>query len=285
MVNKLAGFKVFILPVAAVFVVMMSVLYIKPAYDEMQSLKKSQAEKQLQFDNLQKQNQQLAQLKNKWASMENERSLTQTALPAKGDVENYIAELYGRASRSGVLLASITSDEKSAALEPVACGSSANPAVSVTTGPVGTAAADSVSQPSNLPATGNVTSGSPASATQSCANAISVKLTASGNWDQIVNFFKYLEDTNRIANITSVAITSSQQNKPDQQSSNDLISASVDLSVFYKEKNEVGSSSIVNSLAGGNGFEESVIKKLNEVVFAPYVAPVVSQSGERNIFK
>lgn len=271
MVNKIVGFKVLIFPLAVAFVVIVSILYIKPAYDEMQSLKKSQAEKQLQFDNLQKQNQQLAQLKNKWASMENERSLTQTALPVKGDVENYIAELYGRASRSGVLLASITSDEKSAALEPIACGSSANPAVSVSAAG---------------PAAASGTDGGPAPvAPQSCANAISVKLTASGNWDQIVNFFKYLEDTNRIANITSVAITSSQQNKSDQQSSNDLISASVDLSVFYKEKSEVGSSSIINSLAGGNGFEESVIKKLNEVVFAPYVAPVVSQSGERNIFK
>jgi len=275
---------VFILPLAAVFAVMMSVLYIKPAYDEMQSFKKVQVNQQQQLNNLQKQNQKLAELKNQWDSMANERSLTQTALPVKSDIENYLAELNGRASRSGVLLSSITSDEKSSVLEAGVCDSSAVSAAAA--GPSGGGAAGGASQPDNSPGAENSAAGSnPISTTQSCVNAVSVKLAASGNWDQIINFFKYLEDTNRIANITSIAITSSQQNRSDQQSSDDLLSATVNLSVFYKEKSEVGSSSIVNSLASGKGFEESVIKKLNEVVFAPYVAPVVSQSGERNIFK
>ena len=272
MVNKIVGFKVLILPLTAVFIVMMSVLYIKPAYDEMQLLKKSQTEKQLQLDNLQSQNQKLAELKNKWDSMENERSLTETALPAKSEMENYIAELYGRASRSGILLSSITSSEQGSTSESYVCGSSVNPAVSVSA--VDPAAASGTA--------GVLTSVAP----QSCANAASVNLAVSGNWDQLISFFKYLEDTNRIANIISVAISASTQNKSGEQVSGDLLSATVDLSVFYKEKSEAGgSSSTISSLASGKGFEENVIKKLNEVIFAPYVAPVVSESGERNIFK
>ncbi len=281
MINKVVGFKVLIFPLAAVIVVMMSVLYIKPAYDEMQSLKQAKAEKQLQLDGLQKQNQKLAELKKKWDSMDNDRSLTLTALPAGSDIENYISELYGRASRSGVLLSNITSGEKNSATDSFVCGSIVNSVVSAPAAE--TAAASEISGTSkagNAPIAGKA----PAVA-QSCVNAISVKLTVSGNWDQIVNFFKYLEDTNRIANITSVDMKSGQQSKSDQQSPGDLISVSADLSVFYKEKSEAGSASTVSGLASGNGFEESVIKKLNEVVFTPYVAPVVSGSGERNIFK
>jgi len=213
--------------------------------------------------------------------MDNDRSLTLTALPAGSDIENYISELYGRASRSGVLLSNITSGEKNSATDSFVCGSIVNSVVSAPAAE--TAAASEISGTSkagNAPIAGKA----PAVA-QSCVNAISVKLTVSGNWDQIVNFFKYLEDTNRIANITSVDMKSGQQSKSDQQSPGDLISVSADLSVFYKEKSEAGSASTVSGLASGNGFEESVIKKLNEVVFTPYVAPVVSGSGERNIFK
>lgn len=264
MINKI-GFKVLILPLAGAFVVMMSVLYIKPAYDQMQSFRKSQAEKQQQLDVLQKQNQELAILKNKWNSMEEERTLVETALPAKNDVENYISELYGRASRSGILLNGITSDEKISTSEAYICGSLSNPSVS---------AADL-----------SGTDGSPASISRSCVNSVSVKLTASGSWDQIVNFFKYLEDTNRIANITSVSIKSNQKSNSDEQSPSDLVNATVALSVYYKQKSEVNSPSVASDLVSSKGINEDVIKKLNEIVFAPYVAPDVSESGERNIFK
>jgi len=280
MVNKIVGFKVFVLPLAAVFVVLMSVLYIKPAFDEMQTLKKAQADNQQQLNNLQKQNQKLAELKNQWDSMANDTSLAQAALPAKSDMEDYLAELNTRANRSGVLLGSVSSDEKSSVLESAACGSSVNPASAAAVGLSGGESSAGGATQGNMPVAGS----SPAAAPQSCANAASVALSASGSWDQLINFFKYLEDTNRIANITSVAI-GSQPNVSDQQSAGDLLNASISLSVFYKEKNEVGSSSVVSALASGQGFEESVIKRLNEVVFAPYVPPVVSASGERNIFK
>jgi Tfp pilus assembly protein PilO len=274
MINKSAGFKVLILPLAAAFVVMISVLYIKPAYDQMQFFKKSQTEKQQQLDTLRKQNQGLAELKNKWDSTGEDRALVEMALPSESDMENYIAELNGRASRSGVLLSSITSDEKSSALEAYTCGSPSKLSVSAA-GSTGGEALGNTPQPD----------GSPASAPQFCANSVSVKLAVSGNWDQMVNFFKYLEDTNRIANITSVAISASAQSKPGEEAPGDLLSAAVDLSVYYKKKSEASSPSVADSLSSGKGIREDVIKELKEIVFTPYVAPTVSESGERNIFK
>jgi len=289
MINKSVGFKVLILPLATVFVVMMSVLYIKPAYDEMQLLKKAQAEKQSQLANLQKQNQKLAELKIKWNSMENEKTLTQTALPAESEMENYMSELYGRASRSGVLLTSITSSEKGFIAGANSCDSASSP-VDSTSAPSSFSPAAAGKTSSKASQTDNISpigiTDDSTAASQSCANAASVQLDVSGNWDQIVNFFKYLEDTNRIANITSVDISASTQNISGEQAPSDLLSATIELSVFYKAKSGVGeNSNSINSLTSGKGFEENVIKKLNEIIFTPYVAPVVSVSGERNIFK
>lgn len=273
MINKIVGFKVLILPLAAVFAVMMSVLYIMPAYDEMQASKLAQAEKRQQLVDLQKQNQKLAELKNKWATMESERSLIEGALPATSDMEKYLSELDGRVNRSGVLLSGVISDESGSAAGCSSVGLVASPAV--------VASSDMEASGSNAA----VADGSLTPASQSCLKVVSIKLTASGSWEQMINFFKYLEDTNRIANITSISMTSSQPSSSDQQSTDALLNANVDLSVFYKVKSEMGSPSVIKSLTGGQGFEENVIKKLNEVVFSPYVAPAVSKSGERNIFK
>jgi Tfp pilus assembly protein PilO len=276
MVNKIVGFKVLILPLAAAFLVMMSVLYIKPAYDEMQLLKTAQAEKKQQLGDLQKQSQKLEELKKQWNSMASEKSLIEGALPAQSYTENYLAELDGRVNRSGVLLSGINLDENSSP----GC-LSVTPAVSLDApSPSSTAAVDSASQLGSSAASSSLNP-----APQNCLKTVSVKLTVSGSWDQMINFFKYLEDTNRIANITLVSLSASNQSEQNQQSSDVLLNGGVSLSVFYKEKNMAGSPSSVNSLSSGKGFEEKVIKKLNEVIFAPYVAPNVSTSGERNIFK
>lgn len=272
MINRVVGFKVLIFPLAMALVVMMSVLYIKPAYDEMQFMRISRTEKQQELKNLQIQNQKLAELKMEWDSMENERTLILTALPSMQEMENYLAELYGRASRSGILLNSITSSEKNIASKPYVCGSSVSLLDSVS----------DIGSSVDVEMSGNAAP----TASKSCAKAASVNLAVTGNWDQLINFFKYLEDTNRIANISSVAINASAQKASEEQPPSDLLSATVDLTVFYKGKSEVGgNSNVVSSLTSGKGFEENVIKKLNEIIFTPYVAPVVSESGERNIFK
>lgn len=41
----------------------------------------------------------------------------------------------------------------------------------------------------------------------------------------------------------------------------------------------------VGALAGGAGFNQNILKKLEEIVYAPYVEPVVTETGERNFFK
>jgi Tfp pilus assembly protein PilO len=269
MINRMVGFKVLIFPLAAAFVVLMSVLYIKPAYDEMQLAKQDQTQKQQQFTDLQAQSQKLEELKSMWASRENDLSLVRVALPAKSNTEDYINELYGRVSRSGVLLSSITSKGEGSAFEPYACSSWTAPA------PLTSGSAINV-------ATAPVSVGD---SSQNCANAVSIELSASGTWDQIINFFKYLEDTNRIVNIKAVTMDNGSQNSNGQQSSSDIINVTIGLSTFYKEKSDFGTLSAINSLASGKGFEENVLKKLNGVVFSPYVAPGVSESGERNIFK
>ncbi|MFA5926319.1 MAG: type 4a pilus biogenesis protein PilO [Parcubacteria group bacterium] len=276
MVNKITGIKVLIVPVTVGISLLVSILFVKPAFDDMQTQRKKRSEIEKQLTDLEGQNKKLSELKAKWDSMADDKSLVEGALPNDASMDSYIYELNERASRSGILINSVSAKEKTSGLEDYFCGKEKGAIVS------------SANSSSDDESSGNgAGSGSKAvggiQPSSSCVKGYSLDLVVTGNWEQIVNFFKYLEDTNRMANISSIAIKSNPSGQPGE--SNDLLSTTIGLSVFYRAKSEVSNSSIISSLASGEGFEENVIKKLNNIVFSPYVAPSISESGERNIFK
>jgi len=264
MVNKITGIKVLMVPITVGLAFVASVLYVKPAYDEMQLAKRNQAELKKQLSNLEGQNKKLSELKTKWDSMSEEKTLVEGSLPSDLSTDYYLAQLYDQASRSGVLLNSVSMNSKNEAIEEYACEP-------------GTASVVASSSSSSQDSSGSSKSSKSAVPASSCVSTASAMLEVSGNWDQLVNFFKYLEETNRIANVTSVDIATSE--------GSDLLNIKVQTSIYYKEKSSTRSPSVASSLTSGKGFEEGVIKKLNELVFTPYVAPSISESGERNIFK
>src|SRR4030042_2787147 len=113
MIKKSLGLKVLIRPAALAFVVMFAILYLKPAVAEMMAARAKVAAGKQELVSLQDQNAKLSVLKAKWEAMDKKR--VQAALPEDQDIENYMAELYGRVSRSGALLGEFSTDLASGA--------------------------------------------------------------------------------------------------------------------------------------------------------------------------
>jgi hypothetical protein len=274
MVKKIIGLKVLILPLSIGFLLLFTILYIKPAYDSMAAAKKSiQADSQ-QLSDLQSKNQKLTQIRSKWETME-ENKLIKVALPESNDIENYMSELYGRVSRSGALLGGFGTQSKASSGLFYLCPGSAGsvPATSSSKNDSGTAAAVAEDGAGGVPAP-----------TEACASPVGIAISVTGSWDQLLGLFKYLEDTNRVANISGVSIGLAKKDNQDQ-AAGDLLSASISLNVFYKPKAESINSSVIGNLATAGQFNENSLKKIKGTIFSVYEEPSVSESGERNIFK
>lgn len=70
MIKKTIGLKVLILPASLVFVVMFSILYVKPAAVEMMATRGKVAAGKQELVSLQEQNAKLSALKAKWETMD-----------------------------------------------------------------------------------------------------------------------------------------------------------------------------------------------------------------------
>lgn len=274
MVKKIVGFKILILPLAVAFAIMFAVLFVKPAYDSMTTAKSGVAAGTQQLENVRAQNSKLAELKSKWEIME-EKKMVQTALPESDNIDNYMAELYERVSRSGVLLTKFDA-VKSVSSENASyvCGTIEGASVAANAGVAVATPADSAEASiAAAPLTPN-----------SCANAAVVSLSVAGSWEQVLGFFKYLEETNRLANISKISIQSKEQSGQEGGTS-DLLDANITLNVFFKPKSEKTDTSAITSLASGGRFSEESLKKLKKVVQSVFEEPGVSEVSERNIFK
>lgn len=277
MVKKIVGLKVLILPLAVSFVVMFVVLYLKPAYDTLLKEKKIADESVRELENIRSQNAKLSELKLKWERME-EKNLVQVALPDDEEIDSYMSELYGRVTRSGTLLTKFET-AKAVSSEDISylCKASAETDIA------GLPAANAVPTASSASAATSISGAMPV-ASGSCANLAKVDISAVGNWDQVVGLFRYLQDTNRLANISKISIQSKEQ-AGQEGGSSDLLSADISLNIFYKKKKEKASADVISSLAGGGRFNDEGLKKLKKIVFSVFEEPGVSESGERNIFK
>ena len=279
MVIKSIGLKVLILPLSLALVVMISILFIKPALEDMNANRKALDAGKEKLVALQEQAQKLSELKNTFQSME-ERKIVAVALPEDESIEDYLNELYQRASRSGVLVNNFSASEKAPmGGSSYVCGSSLA-GVSDTSS---AASSGSGTGSENLSGSNSAVSGGslvPASCVQGSVIQISVK----GTWDQFLSFYKYLADSNRIANVSEVSIGSKSQGSA-ESSESDLLESQVTLEVYYKSKSRTSNMATIGALTGGAGFNKNILKKLEEIVYAPYEAPAVSESSERNIFK
>lgn len=270
MVNSITGIKVIIVPTAFGLALLASILYVKPAFDEMRSIKKEQTELKSQLGKFEDQNKKLINLKAKWDTMSDEKTLVDGSLPIDSSADYFLAQLYEQASKSGVILNGVSTSAKSLYWGSYVCGSKAGPVVTESSDSSENDSTDTEEVPKSKKSQS-------AGAASSCVNATTATIDINGTWDQLLNFFKYLGSTHRIANIRSVDISSGNES--------DILTVEITALVYNKEKTTDESGEIASSLKSGKGFEESVIKDLKAIVFAPYVAPSVSGSGDRNIFK
>jgi len=276
MINQLIRLRILILPISLVLTVVAIVFFIKPAFSDMNETKKMLSEKQSQLDELNGQSQKLEGLKSSWESLGDEKTLVENALPDAENIDIYISELTSKANRSGILLSGIALAKGStSAVSPLyVCGAVADgsPALAPSSAPAETAAGTTPSISSN-----------PANLPISCLKTINVSMTAKGTWEQLLDFFKYLEDMNRISNISETTI--SVENQVQDQTTSDLLAFSVSVNAFFKEGKQTGNAVLAASVANQGQLNQKAIEKLKEVIYAPYAAPLVSPAGERNIFK
>jgi hypothetical protein len=230
------------------------------------------------LDKWNEQCQKLKKLASDWESLSDEKTLIQTALPDTENIDIYISELTSKASRSGILLSDIELVERSPGAEnplyvcgAVTDGSSASAPSSISAGTTAeTGASDSISN--NL-----------ANSSSDCLKMIKVSIVAKGSWEQLLDFFKYLEDMNRISNIDGVNV--SIENQGPEQASSDILSVGLSINAFFKKGGQVGDTMLIAGPASQMQLNQKAIQKLKETIYSPYAAPSVSPSGERNIFK
>jgi len=281
MINQLIRLKILMLPISLVLTVVAIIFFIKPAFSDMNAEKTIISQKQSQLDGLNGQSQNLKKLASDWTSLGDEKTLVEAALPETENIDVYMSELTSKASRSGILLSAVQLEEGSSSSESAVsyvCGE--NAAGSLASAPIPVPSGVSA----GLEASGNV-SADLAGSSGSCLKTSKVSITAKGTWEQLLDFFKYLEDMNRISNIDKAEVSVDNQAQGQDQAISDLLSINVSISVFFKEGKQIGSAMLAASPAGQTQLNKKAIEKLKEVIYSPYAAPLVSPSGERNIFK
>jgi Tfp pilus assembly protein PilO len=281
MIQESMRLKVLILPISLAVVVIIAIFFIKPALSEMMSSKAALSSKQSQLDDLNNQAQKLQAMKTKWEAMADEKNLIETAFPETEDVDSYVSEITSKASRSGVLLTDITLDQKNSG------ATSQNPSYicgADLTGGLTQPDASSLQSTAAAPGANGASDLQNLSGSSSaCLKSIKISLKAKGSWEQMLDFFKYLEDMNRISNIETVTLSTEAQTQ--EQASSDILSADISANAFFKEKVQGGSMVLASNLASQGTFNQKSLEKLKETIYAPYDAPAMSPSGERNIFK
>lgn len=276
--------KVLILPFSLVIAVVVAIFFVKPSYSEMMSSRDALASKQTQLETLKEQDQKLQSLESKWGAMADEKNLVATAFPETENVDSYISEITSKASTSGVLLTDISLAQQDSG------GADQSPDYICSGDLTGAPVQPDVSspQPSSadaaLPAT---TSGLPnfPGPSSGCLKPVAISLTATGTWEQMLDFFHYLEDMNRISNIGALSLSTEDQSQAQGQTASNLLSVDISANAFFKEKNQSNNTALASSLASQGDFNQKSLEKLKETIYAPYEAPAVSPGGQRNIFQ
>jgi Tfp pilus assembly protein PilO len=282
MVNKFVGLKVLILPLSSAAVIMIAVLFIKPAYSDVNKLKKVIGEDNIQLEQLKEQSTKMKEMESSLSSME-EKPMVMSALPEQDETDKYLAEFYGRVSRSGVLLKSFKLNELNASL-PGCGGVSGVPLQSPGAGNTPITAGSGLAGAENSAAISQPVGTATAASQSSCLKTIGVDVTVSGSWDQVLSFLKYIEDTSRVANIDKVDLDPGQAGS--DQGSGDIISAKVVLNIFSKPKSENANISQVNNLTSGDGLNKNILRKVEGAIYGTFDYNYdTEKTAGKNIFK
>jgi Tfp pilus assembly protein PilO len=267
--------KVLILPLSLVVAVVLAIFFIKPAFSEVMAARNALKEKTSLLENLKSQNQKLQDVKLKWDSLGEEKTLVATALPETENLDSHISELFSKAGRSGILLSNVKVEEPSQNAEVV------RPAYVC-----GLDSMDDSSRNASSPGTAVSSTGAPvpgAAPSANCLKAVGISMTAKGTWEQMLDFFKYLEDMNRVSEMGSVTLKSAAETG--SQPPTDLLTASISINTFFKPASPKGNATLAQSLAAQGNFNQKALEKLKTLIYAPYDMPAVSPGGERNLFK
>lgn len=269
------------MPLSLLAVVLVVILYIQPAYSDMRNLQKSVADGAAQLSEIQAQQNKLSSIQSSLGTLEG-KSLVDAALPENSDQEDYLVELYQRSSKSGIILNSVNFSGVNASQAPFDCSVAGNTAPLDSSG-----AASSGSATPAAAAEGGSTAAVMPPVSPVCADGLGVDISVTGSWDQILNFLKYATDSNRLANITGVDLGAGNNGSgsPDQAAAGDILNAKISLEIYSKVKSATSNPATIASLVSGQGFDRNALQSLISLVYAPYAAPSVSQTGERNIFK
>jgi Tfp pilus assembly protein PilO len=275
MIQSTMRLKVLILPVSLVLAVIMLIFFIKPAYTDMMQAKSNLEANKIKLVDVQSKNQKLQKLKLEWQSFSNERNLVLSALPDSENMDAFFSEIITKAGRSGVLLTKIEQSK------PNQTGTTTNSSyICGAEGAAGSGAAASSTEIGG--ATGANANSELEASSIVCLNAVSISLSVRGNWDQVLDFFKYMEDMNRVANINTATITASDSQ---QGQSSDLLNIEISMTGFMKKKDQNFNSVSADNLASQGKFNQSGLNKLKNAVYAPYAVEPVSPVGVRNVFK
>jgi Tfp pilus assembly protein PilO len=276
--------RIMILPLAIIVSAAVAILYVKPSFSGMQEAKNSLATKQSQLEEIQSQSQKIQQMKTDWENLGEDKTRVEMALPEGESADFYVSELTSKASRSGVLLSDIKfggSGGSTAENLPYACGANNDAAA-----PSGAVQSVASAAPAGAPSAAVVSGQSDLTVPAvppSCLETIDLSLTAKGSWEQLLDFFKYLEDMNRLSNLQAVSISTEAQTQ--DQVVSDILSLNISTKIFYKKKNPSAITSMASGLVGQAGLNKKAIENLKQVIFSVYSAPQVPPGGQRNLFK
>lgn len=273
--------KVLILPLSLVVAVALAIFFVKPSFSEFMAARSELKEKTALLENLKSQNQKLQNVKSKWDSLGEEQTLVATALPETESVDAYISELFSKAARSGILLSDVKIEQANqgagAATSPAyVCSAASGEGL-----PQGAPSPEEAGSPDAIG--GGENPAGQATVSANCLKATGISMTAKGTWEQMLDFFKYLEDMNRISETGLLGLDSGTESAG--QPASDLLTASISLDIFFKPADSKGSVALAQELAARGNFNQKAIEKMKTLIYAPYNMPAVSPGSERNLFK
>ncbi|MFA5872130.1 MAG: hypothetical protein WC858_05445 [Parcubacteria group bacterium] len=298
MIKKSIGFKVLILPLSLAVVVVAVIFYMVPTFQEMSKAKVALAETQAQIQIMEDNTAKLNKIKSEWEASAEDQELIDQALPNSEDSEKFMAELYSKASQSGMLLSgiSIGGNESVSSSSSQSCNSA---------GATGEVAGEAQPISSNTQVESNSSAepqqadpdGSSILDNSACAKSLEFSIIARGTWSQIQDFLKYVNESSRFASVNGVQIESNsaensssvgqettQNTAVSSESASDILGVSINVEAYFKGKAMGGDAMSVLG-AVDSGTNQKIIQKINDSVFRPYQVQAVESGGERNPFK
>ncbi len=267
--------KVLIIPLVAIVVVLLSIVWIKPLISTYLKNKEERIAIEQKYRQAVELQSGLDIAREKFEDMSEDRALVDFALPSEENGTDFASELNSKANKSGALVVGLSEADATASF------SSGQESSSYICSKFGQSSMDNNSS-TNYSSELAVGSGLEEETDfgQICADRLIFKLEFRGDWSQVLKLFEYISDMNRVANVSVYSISSLSE---DGQNTG-LLSGSMEVAVFTKKESKRSDFSMLKELAQ-TGFNNTAIQKAHEMIFAPFVVPEApAASAGRNPF-